>query len=67
MRTKGTIKKYDGYCGIVETSDRKNCIFLAEDLIDKDLKVGVEVEFEIEKFITVENTELIARFIKKIK
>lgn len=67
MKNYGKVTDYNGVYGNIKGEDGINYKFLDKNIIDKNIKVSDNVEFEKEYFKTVETEINIARFVKVLK
>ncbi len=66
MKNYGKVTTYNGLYGNIKGVDGINYVLLDKDLIDKDVNVSDNVEFEPEAFQTPEVEVQMARFVKSL-
>lgn len=66
MINYGKVMNYNGSSGYIIDKDGNKYILLCQNITSKDIKNGDYVTFKIETYKTVEITELLATFVKKI-
>ena len=67
MKNYGKVTRYNGVYGEIESVDGNNYTLLDKNVIDKDLKVLDDVEFESEVHKTPEIEMHVARFVRTLK
>ena len=65
MKEYGIIKYYDGYCGIIISSDNTEYLLLKKELLYNEASKGDVVIFTPETISTFTETKNIARFVKR--
>ena len=65
MKNFGKVINYDGVYGKIKSIDDKEYILLDKNLIDKDIKESDNVQFESEKFQSIEVDVNVARLVRK--
>ena len=67
MKNFGKIIKFNGAYGNIKGTDGKDYILLDKNIIDKNIKVADDVEFEPETIKTPEIEVNVAVFVKTLK
>lgn len=66
MKNYGKVTKYNGLYGNIKGVDGIDYVLLDKNLVDKDVSVSDNVEFEPELFQTPEVEVQMARFVKSL-
>lgn len=66
MKKYGKVTRYNGLYGNIKCVDGVDYMLLDNNLVDKDVKVLDNVEFEPEEFTTPEVEVQVARFVKSL-
>ena len=67
MKKYGKVMTYNGMSGTIKGIDGKSYLLLDKNLIDKDLNVLDNVQFESENYVTEEVDVDLARFVKVLR
>jgi hypothetical protein len=66
MKNYGKVTKYNGLYGSIKGIDGNDYVLLDSNLVDRDVKVLDNVEFEAEAYQTPEVEVQMARFVKSL-
>lgn len=66
MKTRGKITKYNGLYGNIKGVDGNDYVLLNSNLVDGDVRVHDNVEFESELYRTPEVEVQMATFVKRL-
>ena len=67
LKKYGKVVSYNGMNGTIKGIDGKNYLLLDKNLLDKDLNVLDNVQFESENYVTDEVDVELARFVKVLR
>lgn len=67
LKKYGKVVSYNGMNGTIKGIDGKDYLLLDKNLLDKDLNVLDNVQFESENYVTDEVDVELARFVKVLR
>lgn len=67
LKKYGKVVSYNGMNGTIKGIDGKSYLLLDKNLLDKDLNVLDNVQFESENYVTDEVDVELARFVKVLR